>query len=392
MTNVSPPLTRRRFLHRCAAFSAFSVTPGLLSACGGSGGGDSAGGNADQSSTGEPSAPSASAWVWPDESAAHAASWMSFQVSAAIWGRDMVAPVQEALARIANAIIPFEPLNVIVAPENMARARALLDARIRLISGTADDLWIRDTGCITVRNAQGQKRAVSFNFNGWGNKQAYSRDATVAQQMSQQQGVNLVRSRLVLEGGALETDGEGTAIITESCVLNANRNPGWTKSAVEAELKATLGFSKVIWLPGIAGKDITDGHTDFYARFVKPGVVLANLETDPGHFEYAVTRKHLDILRSATDAQGRRLQITTLSPPAQTRPDFAGKDFAAGYINFYLVNGGVLCPEFGDTAADNQARTTLAALYPDRKIVMLNIDAIAAGGGGIHCSTMHQCR
>ena len=391
MTNVSHPLTRRRFLHRCAAFSAFSVTPGLLSACGGSGGGDSAGGNPDQSSGGEPPTPSASAWVWPDEGAAHAASWMSFQVSAAIWGRDMVAPVQEALARIANAIIPFEPLNVIVAPENMARARALLDARIRLVSGAADDLWIRDSGCITVRNAQGQKRAVSFNFNGWGNKQAYSRDATVAQQMSQQQGVNLVRSRLVLEGGALETDGEGTAIITESCVLNANRNPSWTKSAVEAELKATLGFSKIIWLPGIAGKDITDGHTDFYARFVKPGVVLANLETDPGHFDYAVTRKHLDILRSATDAQGRRLQITTLSPPAQTRPDFAGTDFAAGYINFYLVNGGVLCPEFGDATADNQARTTLAALYPDRKIVMLNIDAIAVGGGGIHCSTMHQC-
>ena len=238
MTNASQLLTRRRFLHRCAAFSAFSVTPGLLSACGGSGGGDSAGGNPDQSSDGESQKPDAVVWNWPDEGAAHAASWMSFQVSAAIWGRDMVAPVQEALARIANAIIAFEPLNVIVAPENMARARALLDARIRLVSGAADDLWIRDTGCITVRNAQGEKRALSFNFNGWGNKQAYSRDATVAQQMSQQQAVNLVRSRLVLEGGALETDGEGTAIITESCVLNANRNPGWTKAAVEAELKA----------------------------------------------------------------------------------------------------------------------------------------------------------
>jgi ABC-type Fe3+/spermidine/putrescine transport system ATPase subunit len=165
------------------------------------------------------------------------------------------------------------------------------------------------------------------------------------------------------------------------------------KAEVEAELKARLGLSKIIWLPGIAGEDITDGHVDFYARFVRPGVVIANLDNDPDSYDHAVTRKHLEILKQATDAEGRKLQVHVVSPPLRGRRNKFSKgndDFAAGYINYFVINGAIIAPQFGDAQADEKARALLAALYPGRDIVQLDIDAIAAGGGGIHCVT-HQC-
>jgi agmatine deiminase len=203
-------------------------------------------------------------------------------------------------------------------------------------------------------------------------------------------GVESLPSDLILEGGGIEVDGEGTAIITESCVLNDNRNPGWSKADVEAELGALLGLEKIIWLPGIAGKDITDGHTDFYARFARPGVVVAGFDPDPESFDHDVTARHLDILESATDAKGRSLEVVVLEAPSTVRPEFESDDFAAGYINFYVCNGAVIAPEFGDPEADGAARQELERLFPDRQVVQINIDAIAAGGGGIHCTTQQE--
>ncbi len=144
----------------------------------------------------------------------------------------------------------------------------------------------------------------------------------------------------------IEVDGEGTAIITESCVLNDNRNPGWSKADVEAELRPLLGLDKIVWLPGIAGKDITDGHTDFYARFARPGVVVAGYDPDPESFDHDVTTRHLETLEAAMDAQGRTLEVVVLEAPGSVRPEFESDDFAAGYINFYVCNGAVIAPEF----------------------------------------------
>jgi len=158
-------------------------------------------------------------------------------------------------------------------------------------------------------------------------------------------------------------------------------------------LKQRLGLRKIIWLPGIKGKDITDAHVDFYARFISPGVVLANLDTDPESYDHKVTLAHLEILKAATDADGRPLQVHTVSPPLNPRKSKFNKgngDFAAGYINYFVINGAVIAPEFGDKAADKKASDLLTRLYPNREVVQLNIDAIAAGGGGIHCVTSHQ--
>ena len=147
---------------------------------------------------------------------------------------------------------------------------------------------------------------------------------------------------------------------------------------------------KVIWLPGIRAKDITDGHIDFYARFAKPGVVVAAYDSDPESFDHAVTKRHLDILRSATDAEGRKLEVVVLEAPRRVRSAHETDEFAAGYINYYLCNGGLILPQFGDRDADRAARDSLQTLFAGREIVQVNIDGIAAGGGGIHCATQQQ--
>ncbi|MEV0771620.1 agmatine deiminase family protein [Nocardia salmonicida] len=329
-------------------------------------------------------------WSMPDEAAPHARTWMAFGASERIWGADLVPEVQRNLAAVATTIARFEPVSMLVRPGEMDLARGLTGgANVELIATEIDDLWIRDTGPVFVSGPDG-RAGVDFNFNGWGDKQEHRRDAEVARIVTDRAGVERLESDLVLEGGGIEVDGEGTALITESCVLNDNRNPGWKKKDVEEELGYLLGIEKVIWLPGIAGKDITDGHTDFYARFAGPGVVVAGLDNDPDSFDYDVTRRHLDILRQATDVHGRRLQVEVLEGPSTVRETFADDDFAAGYINFYVCNGAVIAPEFGDAGTDTASRATLQRLFPDREIVQIDIDGIAAGGGGIHCATQQQ--
>jgi agmatine deiminase len=330
-------------------------------------------------------------WHMPDEGEPHLRTWMAFAGSNAIWG-ELLSPVQKDLARVANAIARFEPVFMLANTVDLPRARKLLDPKVTLVECPVDDLWARDTGCVFVKNAAGEKAGVDFNFNGWGEKQAHRHDAQVAKFMTARAGVERLVSNLMLEGGGIEVDGAGTAIITESCLLNPNRNPGLGKREVEAALKQALGLQKIIWLPGIAGQDITDGHTDFYARFVRPGVAVAALDTDPQSFDHAVTLRHLDLLRKSTDASGRPLEVVPLQAPTRPRNSHRSRDFAAGYLNFYVCNGAVIAPEFGDRLADEAARSTLARLFPQRQVVQVAIDAIAAGGGGIHCATQQEPR
>ncbi|MBI3285396.1 MAG: agmatine deiminase family protein [Burkholderiales bacterium] len=387
--------TRRQFLANSARAGTAVLATAWLYGCGGgdanaeSGQGAQAGAG---TASGGATAGSEMAWRMPDEADPHSATWMAFTVSEAIWGKRLQGPVRDALARIANAIVEFEPVNLLVSQQDLALARQKCDPRINFLVQTSNDLWMRDTGAVFVLGAHGAKAAVGFNFNGWGNKQSYALDRQVAGWMARQAGVPLLDTRLTLEGGGLEVDGQGTAIVTESCVLNPNRNPGWSKADCEKELARLLGIQKVIWLPGRAGADITDGHTDFYARFARPGVVVAHLDSDPASPEYALTRRHLDILRNSRDARQRTLQVSTLAAPGYVRPEFDNKDFAAGYVNFYVCNGAVLLPEFGDAQADQAARASLAELFPGRRILQLNIDPIAAGGGGIHCTTQQEPR
>lgn len=330
-----------------------------------------------------------SGWRMPDEGEPHRRTWMAWAGSAHIWGH-LLPHVQRDLARVAQVIAGFEPVYMLVDPQDAGHAARLLGSGVTLVECPHDDLWVRDTGCVFVRHAQGATAGVDFRFNGWGRKQEHARDAQVARFMAARAGVAHHVAAVVMEGGGIEVDGAGTAIVTESCVLNPNRNPTLGRAEVQDALRQALGVEKVLWLPGIAGRDITDGHTDFYARFVRPGLVLAALDTDPASFDYTVTRRHLEILRASTDAQGRPLQVLTVQAPTRPRNRHRSREFAAGYINYYLCNGALIAPEFGDSAADEAARRTLISLFPQRQVVQVDIDAIAAGGGGIHCATQQE--
>ncbi|WP_416756884.1 agmatine deiminase family protein [Pseudomonas sp. BNK-6] len=332
-------------------------------------------------------------WYLPDEGDRQQRAFMAFGAQDAIW-EDFTSDVQQAQGRIARAIAVHQPLTLFCREEERDLVETLCGTHnISYVITELDDIWMRDIGANFVTNAQGRLGAVDFNFNGWGNKQRHARDARLARQMADAADARYLRSELVGEGGGIEVDGHGTGIMTESSWINSNRNPAWSKAEVEAELKACLGLRKIIWLPGIKGRDITDAHVDFYARFVRPGVVVANLDNDPDSYDHQVTLKHLEILRNATDADGRKLQVHTLSPPLnprKTRFSRGNDDFAAGYINYFVINGAVISPQFGDPAADTKALALLESLYPGRQVVQLDIDAIAAGGGGIHCVTHQQ--
>ncbi|MCK5606586.1 agmatine deiminase family protein [Candidatus Pacearchaeota archaeon] len=326
-----------------------------------------------------------------DEAEQHKRTWMAFGASEEIWGNDLLPEVQRNLATIARTIAKYEPVSMLVRKKDYALAKKLMgSSSVELIVSPLDDLWMRDTGPVFVMTKQGEKAAIDFNFNGWGKKQVFGHDAKVARFVSERAKVDVISTELVLEGGGIEVDGHGTAIITESCVLNSNRNPGLSKKKCEEKLKALLGLKKIIWLPGIKGKDITDGHTDFYARFARPGVVVAGYEPNPEYFDHAVTKKHLAILRAATDAKGHKFKVVVIEGPEYVREAYESDDFAGGYINFYVCNGAVIAPEFGDIKADRKAYQKLKTLFPDRDIVQINIDGIAAGGGGIHCTTQQE--
>lgn len=329
-------------------------------------------------------------WRMPDESEPHQRTWMAFGASEEIWDKNLLPEVQRNLALIALTIAKFEPVSMLVRQEDVETAKKLVGSKVDLVVSPLNDLWMRDTSAVFVTNKLGKKSAIDFNFNGWGEKQAFEQDANVAQLVANQAKVERIQTKLVLEGGGIEVDGHGTAIISESCVLNENRNPGVSKAQFESEIKNLLGLKKIIWIPGIKGMDITDGHTDFYARFASPGVVLAGFDSDPDSYDNAVTTANIAVLRKATDTQGKKLKVITLEAPSTVRPKYESKEFAAGYIGFYVCNGAVIAQEFGDKRADNAAKKALQLAFPNRKIVQINVDGIAAGGGSIHCTTQQE--
>jgi agmatine deiminase len=348
-------------------------------------------------------------WHMPDEGDPQACAFVAFGAQEAIW-EDSTGAVQDAIGLIARTIAQYQPVVVFCREDERELAEEKCASKnTTFVITELDDIWMRDTGANFVTDGEGGLAGVGFNFNGWGNKQQHASDAKLAAVVArvaaegdeddegehddESDSAGFIRSELVGEGGGIEVDGQGTGIMTESSWINENRNPGWSKAEVEDELKKRLGLRKIIWLPGIKGKDITDAHVDFYARFVKPGVVIANLDNDPESYDHKVTLAHLEILKNATDAEGRELQVHTVSPPLNPRKsefNTDNPDFAAGYINYFVINGAVIAPEFGDKAADQKAYDLLEELYPDREVVQINIDAIAAGGGGIHCVTNQQ--
>ncbi|MGD3108291.1 agmatine deiminase family protein [Streptomyces sp. YGL11-2] len=315
---------------------------------------------------------------------------MSWPSRKSLWGRRLPG-VQRDIALAARTVAAYEPV-VMCAPDEAAAgdARAACGSGVTVIGSIpTDDLWMRDTCAVFRRDGRGNLDAVSLNFNGWGGKQTHRDDAEVAWHVAEFNGIPISEADFVGEGGSIETDGDGTVMATESSLVNKNRNRGMTRDEIEEKVLAAYGAEKMIWVPGVRGRDITDNHIDVTSRFVRPGVVLVQVPPDDRNDVWARdAREQFATLSAATDARGRRLQVIRVDGPDTVRSRSAA--FVDSYLNFHLVNGAVITAQFGDERTDAAARRVLAEAFPGRRVVQLDVDRLMSGGGGIHCSTMHE--
>ncbi|WP_327417785.1 agmatine deiminase family protein [Streptomyces sp. NBC_01233] len=324
----------------------------------------------------------------PAEWTEHEGCLMAWPTREDLWG-SVLADVKEEYANVARAIAAFEHVTVVAPPGHGedARARCGQDtAGITVIEMPLDDSWFRDCAPLFVLDADGNRAGVDFRFNAWGGKHhPFDADDRVSALLLEHLGVDRITSDMILEGGAITVDGEGTLITTEQCLLHPNRNPDKSRDEIEAELKSRLGVTKVIWLPygGLLDTE-TDGHVDGVCAFAAPGTVVVSLPDNPNHPDYARMRANRAVLEAATDAQGRRLEI--IDVPQTAFADLADGEIEVSYLNYYVANGGVVVPVAG-LAQDEDALAVIASAHPGRKVVGVRALAIAFGGGGVHCIT-----
>ena len=328
----------------------------------------------------------------PLESEPHKRTFMQWPARPGIYGgKRALEAVRTSIARIANAIAEFEPVVMLARPEHMEGARKNLAARLELWPIETEDLWCRDSGPTFLRSATGELAVSELNFNGWGGKQGHQDDGRIAKRVAARLGLPVFNNGVVGEGGGVESDGAGTLLAHESSWVNHNRNLQ-SKPEIERLLLDALGGEHMIWAPGVKSADITDYHIDALARFVTPGQVLIQLpkqidRQDPWSVSAFET---YEILKTARNANGRKLDIVVMQEPDLDRIRSKSRNFVSSYVNYYVCNGGVIAAEFGDAGADAEALHVLQQLYPGRKVVSLNLDPIGEAGGGIHCATQQQ--
>ncbi|GEB56035.1 agmatine deiminase family protein [Streptomyces gardneri] len=345
----------------------------------------------------------AASWRVPGEDAPHKRTWMAWPSSSTIWG-SLLSKIQADIAKLAKEVAKYEPVIMCADGSSAAsQARAACGSTVTVISSIpVSDCWMRDTGPLFRVDGAGGLDSFGLNFNAWGENattfyglpySAYSKDRVLAGRVAAYSGVGFSKSSVVGEGGGIEYDGDGTLMATESCWLNSNRNPGKSRSQVEAELLARFGATKMIWLPGVTGYDVTDGHIDGTARYIKPGVVMVQLAGDVRPDVWTANAQAMyNVLSNATDARGRRLQVLTIEGPDTLPRIPSGKraDFLSSYMNWTVTNSAIITTQFGDTAKDAAAKAAISAAY-GRPVVQLNLDNLYGnGGGGAHCVTMQE--
>ena len=355
------------------------------------------------------STPRADGYRMPGEFEPHTQTWMLWPQRPDNW-RMGAKPAQRAWVQVASAIAQFEPVTVGVNHDQFENARNLLPEHIRVIELSSNDAWTRDCGPTFVVNDTGGVRVVDWVFNAWGGLHdglyfPWDKDQLVARKIADLERVDRYQAPLVLEGGSIHVDGEGTVITTEECLLSPGRNPERSRAEIEACLRDYLGVEKVLWLDRGIDPEETNGHVDDVACFVRPGVVLAAVTDDEADWRFELLEENLAVLEAATDAKGRKLHVETLPMPAIMEfteaevegidcaegsiPRRAGDKTAASYLNFLIVNGGVVMPVFDDPN-DEVAREKLKSVFPGRKIVTVPGREIVLGGGNVHCITQQQ--
>lgn len=344
--------------------------------------------------------PAADGFRMPAEWAPHAGCWMGWPERPDTWRHGATA-AQAAFAAVATAIGACEPVTVAASTAQWSRARAALPAEVRVVSIDTDDAWFRDIGPTWVVGPEGERRGVDWEFNAWGGAlgglyESWVLDDAAAAKVLEVERHDRYRAPIVLEGGSIHVDGEGTVLTTEECLLNPNRNPSLTRAQIERHLCEYLGAERVVWLGLGVVDDETDGHVDNLACFVAPGLVALTWTDDTSDPQHdisadAVRRLEaagLDVLRLH---QPGPLHLTAqeaggLAVNPGSKPRRAGDRLAASYVNAYIATTRVVVPLL-DERWDDTALAGWSEAFPDREVVGLRAREILLGGGNIHCIT-----
>ena len=357
------------------------------------------------------STPKADGYRMPGEFEPQTRIWMAWphRTDTWAWGAK---PAQKQYADVARAIAEFEPVTMCVNQVDYANAKAVFedDENVTVVEMTTDDAWVRDTGATWVVNDEGDKRAVHWHFNAYGGFEnglyfPWDKDEQIALKMAEMSGCRRYRPEsVILEGGSIHVDGEGTVLTTEMCLLSEGRNPDMDRGAIERMLCDYLGCEKVLWLRDGIDPEETNGHIDDVACFIRPGEVACIWTDDPQNPFYQPARDAYDTLSQTTDAKGRKLKVhklcltqqpcllqgaATIDAVEGTIPREDGEVAIASYMNFLIVNGGVILPQYGD-ANDALAVQQVQAMFPERRVVGVQTREVAFGGGNIHCITQQQ--
>ena len=349
---------------------------------------------------------------FPGEFEPHEGTLMVWPERPGSWGKDS-SGAERAFTDIIEALLEVEKVWLIVSPKAApaVRERFAGQERLTIIEAETDDSWARDIGPTFVFSKEG-RLAVNWSFNAWGGEvdglyASWEKDDRLARTFAAAIGNEVLDAApFVLEGGSIHTDGEGTLMVTESCLMSAGRNPSLTKAEIEERLKTYLGATKVLWLPRGIYMDETNEHVDNVAAFIKPGEVVLAWTDNREDPQYELSAQDLAYLEGETDAKGRKIKVRKLPIPdvpvccsARDIDNYvfepgedareAGERLAASYLNFYFANGIALVPQFGGENAESDARAVkiLAELCPERRIVPISARDILLGGGNIHCIT-----
>lgn len=355
--------------------------------------------------------PASLGYSMPAEFAPHEACWMLWPQRPDTW-RYGAKPAQRAFVDVAIAIAESETVLVGVNDEQYENARNQLPAHIRVVELSSNDAWMRDVGPTFVTHPDGHLALIDWEFNAWGGLKEglyfpWDKDRRIRCKISEMLGIQRFEAPLVLEGGAIHVDGEGTLITTEECLLNPNRNPDMSRETIERWLQEYLGISKVIWLPRGCYLDETDGHVDNLCCFVAPGQVALTWCDDEQDPQGIISREALSVLENATDAKGRKLTVHKLPIPGplyiaedeasgldrlnSSHPRLPGDRMAGSYVNFYIGNSVVVMPLL-DPRHDGEAENILSTLFPTKRVIGVPAREILLGGGNIHCITQQQPR
>ena len=338
--------------------------------------------------------PRALGYHWPAEWEPHAATWLAWPRKAESWP-GIFERIPAAYARLVQAIARFEPVHILAAEETAwAQTRELLEtcSNVHVYRIPTDDSWIRDFGPLFLRSLHGTCDAIAdFRYNAWGGKYPpWQNDDQATAVITEAVGARRFATSIVLEGGSIEGDGQGTVMTTSRCLLDPRRNPGVTRDQAERWFADYLGATRVLWVDyGELEGDDTDGHIDQLVRFANPQTLLAAVaqdSSDPNHEPLSEMQAQL---RTFSDRHGRPYEIVAL--PIPRRASFEDQRLPASYCNFYLVNGGVIMPTF-DEPEDDKARQILAQVFPDREVQPVPCRDLVWGLGAVHCLTQQQPR